>query len=280
MLKKLLLSLIIGVIIFLLSGPFVLKQVEGWFEPVKMDFDQVKVGEEVNQNGFRQIYLEYQGEKTLLTTENTTHSAVSRSGEYITWMSQLGSNWQIFLHHIPSGKTVQLTNTGNNVNPHIDAGRVVWEGQIKGVWQALIFDGSKIYQITTSSMPVQDVDIENEHIVYSIKRVNAKGWDIYYYNYLEKTANKLTSDVPGHDLVLENGVVKWKTYQNNNLAYYKYDIAKDQILLVKDVFLTTPETTSSITQIEGFNVNSYLNFLSSIGQSPTPALKVLLEQAN
>lgn len=269
--------MIIGFLIFVISGPFVLKEVEGRFEPVEMDYDRVTVGEEVNQNNFRQIYYEYEGEKNLLTTENTTHSAVSQSGENITWMSQIGANWQIFLHHIPSSKTIQLTNSGNNVNPKISGDHVVWEGQVQGIWQAFIFDGKKIYQITTSATPIQNVDIEHEHIVYSKKREEAKGWDIFYHNYESKNTEKLTEETPGLNPSIQNEVINWETYQNNNLIYYEYDITKDKITVLRDIFLTTPESTASIIQTEGFNVNSYVNFLRSIGKSPTPALKTLLE---
>jgi len=277
MFKKILLSLIIGGLLFIVTGPFIIRYAEGQLETEELDFDQVIVGEDINKNGFRQIFIDYQGEKTFLTTENTTHSNVSWEDEYITWMSQINANWQIFLHHIPSYKTIQLTNVGNNVNPHISDGKVVWEGQVNGIWQAFIFDSSKIYQITTSNTPIQEVGIEKEHIVYSKKRNEAKGWDVFYHNYDLRTTKKLTKGASGLNPTIKNGFISWETYKNNNITYYEYNIENDEITVLRDIYITTSESTASATQTEGFNVNSYVNFLRSIGQSPTPALKVVLE---
>jgi len=143
------------------------------------------VGDEVGENGFRQIYyLDENNNKVFITSSNYTNSNPVTDGVNIAWMAQIDDGWRIFLYNISTKETLQLTYQGINVNPKIDSGKVVWEGQDeKKVWQIFLYDGVRVSKITDGDMSLNP-DIEGDFIVYG--RKDEAGWRGSLYSLKEK----------------------------------------------------------------------------------------------
>lgn len=163
----------------------------------------VEVGTEL-KDGFRQIYYVYNGEKVFITTTNYTSANPITEREYVAWQSQIDSGWRIFLYHIPSGTTTQLTDFGINVNPRISGNKVVWEGQDNGVWQVYLFDGIRVSQITSGDMSLNP-EIEGDFIVYG--RKDLAGWRASIYSLIEKKEKDIITGELAQDPKLNNGKI-------------------------------------------------------------------------
>ncbi len=155
---------------------------------------EVKVGTEVGNNGFMQIYYDIKGDKTYITNTNYSNSDPIIDGEYIVWTGQSTDGaWQVFLYNILSKTTIQLSSSSNNTNPKIDDGKIVWEGWVSGDlpvqsgWQIFFFDGKSVRQLTSGDLSMnpeiagdfisygrQDITGTWRGVVYSISRGKAK----------------------------------------------------------------------------------------------------------
>ena len=130
--------------------------------------NDIIVGSEAGSNGFRQIYFIFNGKKTFITRSNYTNADPVTDKGYIAWMGQVGGTWRIFLYHIPTGTTIQLSGGENNVSPRISEGRIAWEGWTEGAWQIFLFDGASVRQVTKGELSINP-DIEGDEILYARK---------------------------------------------------------------------------------------------------------------
>jgi hypothetical protein len=135
----------------------------------------LSVGAEKKENDYSQIYYVFEDKKNFLTSDNYPHGAPYTEGENIVWMEQIDGSWQIFYFNVLTGSTIQLTNSGNNVNPKVSNGNVVWEGWVPsmvpgqgGNWQLFVYDGKVIRQFTQGDLATHP-DIEGDYIVYARK---------------------------------------------------------------------------------------------------------------
>ena len=146
----------------------------------------------VGKNGFRQITYELNGKQVVVTDEGYTHGHPATSGEYLAWMGQVGSTWQIFLHHLPSSQTIQLTHGRSNVNPAVKDELVAWEGQVDGTWQVFIFDGLRIRQVTDNKQSSVDVEIEGNAVRYARAEAGTRGLQTHVYQVSSDAVTRVT----------------------------------------------------------------------------------------
>ena len=130
--------------------------------------NNVEVGSEAGSNGFRQIYYIFNGNKIFITNSSYTNADPVTDKEYIAWMGQVTGSWRIFLYHIPTGITTQLSGGANNVNPRLSQGKVVWEGWVEDTWQIFLFDSVSIRQVTEGELSLNP-DIEGDELLYARK---------------------------------------------------------------------------------------------------------------
>ena len=147
----------------------------------------VTVESEIGRNGYRQVYYNIGGNKAFVTESNHVNADPMIDGEQMVWMSQINGRWQIFLHHIPTNQTTQLTLSGNNVNPKIDGGNVVWEGWLNDSWQVFFFDVKSVNQLTSGD-PSLNVDITGDYVVFARRDINRQ-WRSVVYS-IEKNETK------------------------------------------------------------------------------------------
>src|SRR4030066_1286217 len=189
--KSTYLSLIIGVVIFLISRPHFVNALD-WRDILDTNFE---VDTAIDDDNYRQIIIrDDNGSTHFLTEDNTTHANPSYGQNYIAWMAIDDRYWQIFVYDIKAKTFFQLTNSENNVNPKVDGEKIVWEGQRNGVWQIFMFDGLRISQITKDDNPKQDVEIKNEYITFSQKNNQNNIWEIVLYNVNIKTTEIISSN--------------------------------------------------------------------------------------
>lgn len=193
--------LVISIVLFIAARP-VIAQLAGDTQPFKV----TQVGEEVGENGFRQIYyLDKENNKVFITSSNYTNANPVTDGENIVWMAQIEEGWRIFLYNVLTSTTTQLTFSGIHVNPKVDGGKVVWEGQDeKGVWQVFLFDGVKVAQITNGDMSLNP-DIEGDFVVYG--RKDLSGWRASIYSLKEKREIDVTTGEFAKKPKLKNGKI-------------------------------------------------------------------------
>ncbi len=140
----------------------------------------VQVGSESGEDGFQQIYYVYRGNKVFITSTNYANGEPETDGEYIVWMGQAGANWRIFLYHIPTSTTTELSGGSNNTNPKISEDKVVWEGWHDGAWQIFLFDKTSVKKLTNGNGAV-NASIEGDYVVYS-ERSEAEQWTAVGYS--------------------------------------------------------------------------------------------------
>ena len=197
-------SIIIASLLFVMVRPTFAQVIENQANLAQyLVANNVEVGSEVGNHGFPQIYYVWNDSKKFITDDQNTNADPDTDGEYITWMKQIRSVWQIFLYHIPTENVVQLTNSGTNVNPRISGDKIVWEGWIDGGWQVFFFDGKSVRQLTSGDISMNP-DIEGDNIVYGRKDI-AGIWRAVVYSTSQDEAQDITTGVVAKHPVLENG---------------------------------------------------------------------------
>lgn len=130
--------------------------------------NNVEVGGEV-VDGHSQIYYVFQGQKTFVGNKSQNKIQPSSNGEYIVWSGEVNGAGQIYLYHISTDTTTQLTSLSTNQKPKVSKdGKVVWEGWVGDTWQTFFFDGKRAAQLTSGEASVNP-DIEGENIVFGQK---------------------------------------------------------------------------------------------------------------
>jgi hypothetical protein len=148
--------------------------------------NNVALGLEYNESGYRQIFYSFQGNKTFITSGANNVALPSAEGEYIVYMSQVQGSWQIFMYNILNGTTTRLSHGGNNVNPLIKDGNVVWESYTDEGWQVILFDGVKVMQLTTGDASMNP-DVEGDYVIYG-RKDTAGTWRSVVYSLTEDKA--------------------------------------------------------------------------------------------
>jgi hypothetical protein len=139
----------------------------------QIDFGQflytqdVVVGEDTVSD-YRQVYYEYNGQRHFITKgQSNSHSPFTR-GEYVVYVKDIDGAGQIFLHHLPTEITTQLSFFSTNLNPSVDRnGRVAWERWINNneKWQIFLFDNIQTFQLTSGDTSI-NADIDSEYLVF------------------------------------------------------------------------------------------------------------------
>jgi beta propeller repeat protein len=202
----------------------------------------------VDENGFSQIVIKDEsGKITYLTDDNFTHASPVIEGNTVVWMSQFESTWQIFMHKINTGKTMQLTSTGNNVNPKVSGEYVAWEGFKDGIWQIFLFDGMKIKQITSDKNPKQDVSLDGNLLSYAKK--DTQGWQIYLYNIERQSDEKLSERGNNRKPFIKDNVVVWETGEKEGPVSFEYDLSSKtlkKLVKTKEKAVVAGDSTSML----------------------------------
>lgn len=137
-------------------------------------------------DGYTQIYFENGGGRQFITSGNINSHTPHSSGSYITYVSDINGQGQIFLYDLNSGAKTQLTFVGTNLNPKVDErGRVVWEvwdpsaNSGQGSWQVLFFNGNSTKQLTTGDTSLNP-DFGGEYISYGRKDITGTWRAVIY----------------------------------------------------------------------------------------------------
>jgi len=151
---------------------------------------EVQVGQEVNEGFLRVYYVNESNIKIFVSPENQNSKHAVADGEYVVWVTEINDMpGQIFLHHIPSSTTTQLTASGTNLKPEIENGLVVWEGWApsassgQATWQVFLYDGTGVRQLTSGDLSINP-DIEGDNIIMA-RRDSAGTWRSSLYSLLD-----------------------------------------------------------------------------------------------
>jgi len=177
--------------------------------------NNVEVGSEV-VDGYHQVFYIYQGDKIFITEGSQNSTLPVSNGEFMAFRKSIGGVNQIFLYHIPSGETIQLTYAGNNTNPKLSQGKVVWEGWIEDGWQVFLFDGKAVRQLTVGDVSVNP-DIQGDEIVYARKN-NRGEWRAVRYALREDRAQ----------IVKEGLVAKNPRFRDGKIIFELEELLKER----------------------------------------------------
>jgi hypothetical protein len=189
--------LVLGLIIFGIAvGPFT-RLVSAQANLNEYLFvNDVTVGVET-VNDYRQVYYEFQGNKTFITTGPLNSHSPATRGQYITFVKNIQGAGQIFVYHVNSQTTTQLTFASTNLNPNVDReGRVAWEGWVddQETWQVFYYDTLAMSQLTSGDTSVNP-DIDSGFIVFDRHDRLAGLWHTVGYSINEKVTSDLATTI-------------------------------------------------------------------------------------
>lgn len=127
--------------------------------------NSLEVGSET-VDGYQQVYYIFNGSKTFITSSSQNSTQAVSDGEYIAYSTAVNGAGQIFLYHVPSNTTAQITSSGTNLQPRLSNGKIVWEGWTEDKWQVFLFDGTSVRQLTSGSLSINP-DIEDDQVVWA-----------------------------------------------------------------------------------------------------------------
>ena len=163
----------------------------------------VEVAEETI-NGSRQIYYVFEGEKIFITEGGFTSRHPHTNGEFIVFVKDINGAGQIFLYHIPTDSTIQVTNSSTNLKPKVSKdGKVVWERWMRDRWQIFFYDGARVRQLTDGDVSV-NADIERDNIVYARQDATG-GWRSVVYSISKNESKKMATGLASKKPKLRNG---------------------------------------------------------------------------
>jgi len=166
--------------------------------------NNVEVESEV-VNGYHQVYYIFQDNKTFITNGSFNSTLPDTEGEYIVYRKSMNGVDQIFLYNLVNQLTIQLTASGNNTNPRISQGKVVWEGWTNDGWQVFFFDGKSVRQLTTGDLSMNP-EIEGDNIIYGRKDVT-ETWRAVVYSISRNETQDITTGIAAKHPALENGKI-------------------------------------------------------------------------
>ena len=178
-------AIVFAGVLFLLLRPVIGRWVfrQRDLEQVLQDGENIAVGTQT-VSGYTQIYYEFDNKKTFITSGNFNNVNPATEGEYVVWSKMINGAGQIQLYHIPTGLTLQLTNSRTNLNPQVNrAGQVVWESWIREGWQVFLFSSLNLQRITRGNIALHP-DIFGDKVVFARKDEEGK-WTTEQYSILD-----------------------------------------------------------------------------------------------
>ncbi len=168
--------------------------------------NNVEVGSET-VNGYQQVYYIYNGSKIFITDSNQNSTQAVSDKEYITFSTAVNGAGQIFLYHIPSNTTIQITSSSTNLQPKLSNGKVVWERWVEDRWQVFFFDGISVHQLTSGNLSINP-DIKNDQIVYASNNEQDE-WRTVEYSLNSKQA-----------VIVKSGLTaRYPKFKNNKVVF-------------------------------------------------------------
>lgn len=152
---------------------------------------------------YRLARLNHQVTETKYTT-----AGLSARDDWLAWMEQWGNHWQIFVHHIPTGQTMQLTRVGNNVNPKLSEEVIAWERFDGLSWQLFAWNGVDIRQITQAPRSSTLTGVSGQSIVYTQRLGDGVGLTIFIYNIPDESTTPLApASVDGKIKLVDSEII-------------------------------------------------------------------------
>ena len=123
----------------------------------KINEQDIEVGVEI-VDGYRQIYFLSGDEKIFISEGANNNHSPAINDAYITYIKDINGAGQIFLYHIPTEHTVQLTRRSTNLNPDVSSdGKLVWKRWITVSEKETIPTVTPDPSITPTSTPSADI---------------------------------------------------------------------------------------------------------------------------
>lgn len=143
-------------------------------------------------DGYTQIFYDNDGQKQFITSGNISSHSPYSAGNFITYVSDINGQGQIFLYNLASGARTQLTFISTNLNPKVNnKGQVIWEGWSGETWQVFFFDGAATLQLTVGDTTLNP-EFGGEYISYG-RRNSAGSWRAVVYSTTDKKSVDVTT---------------------------------------------------------------------------------------
>jgi hypothetical protein len=192
-------------------------------------------------DGYQQVYYVFEGSKEFLTEGNRNNRQLSSAGEYLAWVTDINGEGQIFLHHVPTQVTSQLTNFSTNLNPMVDSrGRVVWEGWVEDTWQIFLFDGVSVTQLTEGETSVNPY-IEGDYIVFGRRDISGV-WRGVVHSISQKGQKDISVGQEMKNLTIQDGKIIMPGFK-------VFPLTIDDLFLL-DLPPLTPDEPQTVTEEE------------------------------
>jgi beta propeller repeat protein len=168
--------------------------------------NDLDAGIEADEEGYGQVYFVFEGDKFIITDSRTSKGGVQVNHEDVVWIEQVDGLWQIFRYNIATNTTTQFTFSGNNVNPKVSGGKVVWEGiRQNGNWQIYVYDGTILGPITSGDMAANP-QIDGDYIVFARKDINNQ-WKSQIYKFSQRKTLDIAIGIENRNPDIEGGEI-------------------------------------------------------------------------
>jgi hypothetical protein len=178
----------------------------------------------VDKRNFSHVTYRLAGLNHQVTETKYTTADLSVRDDWLTWMEQQGNHWQILVHHIPTGQTMQLTRVGNNVNPKMSEETIAWERFDGLSWQLFAWNGVSIRQITQAPRSSTLAGVSGQSIVYTQRLGDGAGLTIFTHNIPDESTTPLApASADGKIKIVDNEII-WTARIAGQLEEQRYQL--------------------------------------------------------
>lgn len=148
----------------------------------------------LDEGGIGQVLLYDWTDIIQLSDTNYDNSPARIDGSSVVWDGSDGSDYEIYLHDIDLGQTIQLTdNTYSEWNPNIIAGsKVAWYGYDGSDNEIFLYDigTGQTLRITNNSYDDRDAYVSGSYVVWLGR--SSGNYDVYLYDIATDETTRLT----------------------------------------------------------------------------------------
>lgn len=123
------------------------------------------------------------GDEVRVTNNQLPNAEPQIDGKYLAWVTELRGGWQVMMHYLPSGVTIPLALSGNNVNVSLAGRYLSWEMINDNNRTVMLFDGVSLKKMTPLDATSINPSVSDDNqLIFAQRRGNNDPWQAVSYD--------------------------------------------------------------------------------------------------